>query len=81
MTDFLDVCKRHNILIVVEELGAVCGFYSNMFGQPTMHVNVNKSDEQKNTIIKHLLIEGFLIDPLQTKFVRCEHVLNSDKAL
>lgn len=84
MRDMLEICKLHNIVIIGEELGAVCGFYSNWFGQPTIHININRTQTEKSIIIKHLLTEGFLIDPFKMKFVRCEqieHILNSEKAL
>ncbi len=78
------VCKRHNILIIEEDLGNVCGFYSNVYEQPTIHINVNIPEKNKLFALEHLLIEGYLTDPYKMKFLRCEqldHILNSDKAI
>lgn len=84
MIDFLEVCDRHNILIVAEELGTICGFYSYMFGQPAIHINVNLPKNEQKIAIRYLLIHGFLINPNEMKFLRCEqleHYANAENPL
>lgn len=74
MIDPISVCKQHNILIIAENLGNVCGFYQNAYGQPTIHINMNCPPKHQNYTIEYLLLNGFLINPNKMKFLRCEHL-------
>lgn len=74
MLDPIQICKQHNILIISEELGSICGFYQNAYGQPAIHVNANCSPKHKDYVVEYLLINGFLINPNKMKFLRREQL-------
>ena len=74
MFDPIQVCNHHNILIIAENLGNVCGFYCKTYGQPTIHINSNCSKKHQQYTIEYLLTNGFLINPEKMKFIRCEQL-------
>lgn len=74
MFDPIKVCNHHNILLIAEDLGNVCGFYCKAFEQPTIHVNVNCTKEEQRFAIQYLLENGFLLNPERMKFLRCEQL-------
>lgn len=77
MLDPIQVCEKHNILIVAEDLGNVCGFYRKDYGQSVIHININCSKEKQRYTIQYLLEQGYLINPDKMKFVRCEQLEQS----
>ena len=77
MIDPLKVCKLHNIIVIAEDLGNVCGFYCKAYGQPTIHINTNCPEKYRMYTVQYLLENGFLINPDKMKFLRCEQVEQS----
>lgn len=77
MVDPIKVCKQHNILLIAEDLGNVCGFYTKAYEQPTIHININCSKDEQRYTIQYLLENGFLLNPERMKFLRCEQLEQS----
>lgn len=69
MIDPIDICNKHDILIISEPLGNVLGYYEKLSGQPIIHINENVLPYYRHFVIAYLLY-GFIFNPNEPLFFK-----------